>query len=159
MPIQFPKPYAHNHPPVKDVNDIFEEHMTFGSRAADTVAGAMGSWRFIIIQSVILFVWIVANSVAWIQGWDPYPFILMNLMLSTQAAFTAPIIMMSQGRQATKDRLEAHNDYLINLKSEEELRIIMEHLTAQDKALQILQETLDNMQATLHNSNQTQHNT
>ncbi|MEQ8676233.1 MAG: DUF1003 domain-containing protein [Aggregatilineales bacterium] len=155
MPIQFPKPYAHNHPPVKDVNAIFEEHMTFGNRAADTVAGAMGSWRFIIIQSVILFVWIVANSVAWIKGWDPYPFILMNLVLSTQAAFTAPIIMMSQGRQAIKDRLEAHNDYLINQKSEEELRVIMEHLTAQDKALQNLQQTLDNMQATLNTRNQT----
>lgn len=149
MPINFPKPYTHNHPPIANVNEIFEERMTVGDRAADTVAGAMGSWRFIIIQSVILFVWIVLNSVAWIKGWDPYPFILMNLVLSTQAAFTAPIIMMSQGRQADKDRIEAHNDYMVNQKSEEEVRIIMEHLTAQDNALQILQATLDEMKKAL----------
>jgi uncharacterized membrane protein len=153
MQFNFPKPYTHNHPPIKNVNEIFEERMTVGDRAADTVAGAMGSWRFIIIQSVILFVWIVLNSVAWIKGWDPYPFILMNLMLSTQAAFTAPIIMMSQGRQAIKDRIEAHNDYLINQKSEEEARIIMEHLTAQVKALQILQATLDEMKKMLDQQN------
>ncbi len=153
MQFNFPKPYTHTHPPIENVNEIFEERMTLGDRAADTVAGAMGSWRFIIIQIVILFVWIVLNSVAWIKGWDPYPFILMNLVLSTQAAFTAPIIMMSQGRQAIKDRIEAHNDYLINQKSEEEARVIMEHLTAQDKALQILQATLDEMKKMLDQQN------
>ncbi len=73
--------------------------------------------------------------VAWSYHWDPYPFILMNLLLSLQAAYTAPMIMMSQNRKADRDRLEAHNDYLINLKAEEEIRAILDHLVAQDQAL------------------------
>ena len=77
---------------------------TTGERAADTVAAAMGSWRFIIIQSAIVAAWIALNLVAILRHFDPYPFILLNLLFSTQAAYAAPIIMMSQNRQATKDR-------------------------------------------------------
>jgi uncharacterized membrane protein len=75
-----------------------------GERAADAVATSMGSWRFIIIQSIVVAVWIAVNVVAIIQRFDPYPFILLNLLFSTQAAYAAPIIMMSQNRQAQKDR-------------------------------------------------------
>ncbi len=78
--------------------------MTTGERAADTVAGAMGSWQFIIVQSVIVAAWILLNIVAVVGHFDPYPFILLNLLFSTQAAYAAPIIMMSQNRQAAKDR-------------------------------------------------------
>lgn len=95
----------------------------------------MGSWTFIVIQSVILLFWIILNLAAWVQHWDPYPFILMNLVLSTQAAYAAPIIMMSQNRQAAKDRLDAHQDFVINQKAEEEIRVIMDHLEAQDQAI------------------------
>jgi uncharacterized membrane protein len=77
---------------------------TTGERAADTVAAAMGSWRFIIIQSVVVVAWILLNLVAIVRRFDPYPFILLNLLFSTQAAYAAPIIMMSQNRQAAKDR-------------------------------------------------------
>jgi uncharacterized membrane protein len=77
---------------------------TTGERAADAVAAAMGSWRFIIIQSAIVAAWIALNLVAIFRHFDPYPFILLNLLFSTQAAYAAPIIMMSQNRQATKDR-------------------------------------------------------
>jgi uncharacterized membrane protein len=77
---------------------------TTGERAADAVAAAMGSWRFIIIQSAIVAAWIGANIVAAVHHFDPYPFILLNLLFSTQAAYAAPIIMMSQNRQASKDR-------------------------------------------------------
>ncbi len=77
---------------------------TSGERAADAVAAAMGSWRFIIIQSVIVAAWILLNIVAVVRRFDPYPFILLNLLFSTQAAYAAPIIMMSQNRQAAKDR-------------------------------------------------------
>ncbi len=77
---------------------------TTGERAADTVAAAMGSWRFIIIQSAIVAAWIAANIVAAVHHFDPFPFILLNLLFSTQAAYAAPIIMMSQNRQAAKDR-------------------------------------------------------
>src|SRR5690349_8389838 len=77
---------------------------TTGERAADAVAAAMGSWRFIIIQSVIVAAWIVLNIMVIVRHFDPYPFILLNLLFSTQAAYAAPIIMMSQNRQAAKDR-------------------------------------------------------
>jgi uncharacterized membrane protein len=94
----------------------------------------MGSWKFIITQSIVLSAWVVLNVVAWSYRWDPYPFILMNLVRSLQAAYAAPIIMMSQNRFAERDRVEAHNDCLLNVKSEEEVRIILEHLEAQNEA-------------------------
>ncbi len=135
QPLHFPEPFAHDHPPVVSVNHLEEEQLSFGQRAADRIASTVGSWRFIIIQSVLLLVWIALNVTAYLQHWDPYPFILMNLLLSTQAAYTAPMIMMSQNRQAIRDRLEAHNDYLINQKAETEIRAMMDHLVAQDRAL------------------------
>jgi uncharacterized membrane protein len=89
----------------------------------------------------------VLNVVAWTRHWDPYPFILMNLFLSLQAAYTAPIIMMSQNRLAARDRIEAHQDFLVNQKAEEEVRAILTHLAAQDHALAIIHETLDSLVA------------
>jgi uncharacterized membrane protein len=105
----------------RNVNELHDEQLTFGQRLADGFATVMGSWRFIIIQSCILVGWIALNVVGWIQHWDPYPFILLNLMLSFQAAYAAPIIMMSQNRQAAKDRLQADHDYEVNLKAEIEI--------------------------------------
>ena len=99
----------------------FEEHLTLGQRIADRVAETMGSWTFIIIQSTILLFWIVLNVVAYMNHWDPYPFILLNLGLSFQAAYAAPIIMMSQNRQAEKDRMQTRNDYEVDLKAEMEI--------------------------------------
>ena len=133
--LTFPKPFSHAHLPVQDVNDILDEQTSPGERAADWVATAIGSWRFIVGQSILLLIWIILNVTAWVNHWDPYPFILMNLFLSMQAAFTAPVIMMSQNRQADRDRLEAHNDFMINQKAEEEIRVILEHLEAQNTAL------------------------
>ena len=75
------------------------EPPTFPERIADAVAGALGSWRFLLVQSIVFAGWITANVIGWIAAWDPYPFILLNLLLSFQAAYTAPIIMMSQNRQ------------------------------------------------------------
>jgi uncharacterized membrane protein len=145
--LHFPSPFKHEHPPVQNINEIFQEQLTLGQRTADWVANTMGSWVFIIIQSVILMSWVILNIVAWVQHWDPYPFILMNLVLSMQAAFAAPIIMMSQNRQAARDRLEAHNDYLINQKAEEEVRAILNHLAAQDQALAQMHQMLLDLQA------------
>ncbi len=95
-----------------------------GQRVADWVAAGVGSWRFIITQSVILALWILANTLAWAYRWDPYPFILLNLVLSVQAAYTAPIIMMSQNRQADIDRRKAERDYHVNLKAELEIELL-----------------------------------
>ena len=98
--------------------------LTVGQRIADQVAATMGSWNFIIIQSALLAVWIVLNVTAFIQKWDPYPFILLNLALSFQAAYAAPFIMMAQNRQQDIDRKEAENDYKINIKAELEIELL-----------------------------------
>jgi len=95
--------------------------LSFGQRLADGVAATVGSWRFIIVQSGLLLLWILLNVIGWIQAWDPYPFILLNLALSFQAAYTAPILMMSQNRQAEIDRHKAEIDYRINIKAELEI--------------------------------------
>lgn len=97
---------------------------TVGQRLADRVAAVVGSWRFIAIQSTLLILWIGLNVTAYIQNWDPYPFILLNLVLSFQAAYTAPIIMMSQNRQSDIDRERARLDYDINIKAELEIELL-----------------------------------
>ena len=127
--------FKHEHPPIIDVNEVVDEQMTVGQKVADTVAATVGSWRFIIIQSCILAIWLALNITGIVFRWDPYPFILLNLMLSFQAAYAAPFVMMSQNSQSEKDRLTAQNDYLINCKGEEEVRFIMEHLDHQDTVL------------------------
>jgi uncharacterized membrane protein len=134
----FPKPYEHKHPPVANLNDVIDQQLSFGQRTADRVAALLGSWPFIIVQSVLLVAWAIVNVVAWSYHWDPYPFILMNLFLSLQAAYTAPVILMSQNREVQRDRLEAHNDYELNQKAEEEIRVILAHLSAQDQALEAI---------------------
>src|SRR5947207_7944865 len=101
-----------------------QPQLTVGQRIADTVAATMGSWNFIIIQSVILLIWIALNVTAYVQQWDPYPFILLNLALSFQAAYAAPFIMMSQNRQQDIDRKAAENDYNVNIKAELEIELL-----------------------------------
>ena len=98
--------------------------LTVGQRFADAVAATMGSWRFILIQSFILMIWIGLNVTAYIQKWDPYPFILLNLVLSFQAAYAAPFIMMSQNRQQDIDRKAAEDDYQVNIKAELEIELL-----------------------------------
>lgn len=104
------------------------EQLTMGERVADSVAATMGSWSFIIVQSVILTVWIVLNLVAWIGHWDPYPFILLNLALSFQAAYAAPFIMISQNRQADRDRHQADQDYRTNVEAERRIEELQKRL-------------------------------
>ena len=105
-----------------------ESPLTAGQRIADYVAATMGSWRFIIIQTTILIFWIALNVTAYVQRWDPYPFILLNLALSFQAAYAAPFIMMSQNRQQDIDRKEAAADYQINVKAELEIELLHQKL-------------------------------
>jgi uncharacterized membrane protein len=102
--------------------------LTSGQRIADIVAASMGSWRFIIIQSVILLIWIALNVTAFVEQWDPYPFILLNLALSFQAAYAAPFIMMSQNRQQDIDRQAAEHDHQINIKAELEIELLHQKL-------------------------------
>jgi uncharacterized membrane protein len=100
--------------------------VTLGDRISDKVAATIGSWNFIIIQTIILVAWVILNVTAYIQHWDPYPFILLNLMLSFQAAYSAPIIMMSQNRQSAIDRQDARHDYEVNMKAELEIELLQD---------------------------------
>jgi uncharacterized membrane protein len=111
-----------------------ENVRTRGDRVADRVAAWVGSWTFIIAQTVILLLWIVLNVVAWMRHWDPYPFILLNLALSFQSAYAAPILMISQNRQAKLSERRNHLDLQINMLAEQEtteilrlLRLLCEH--------------------------------
>jgi uncharacterized membrane protein len=106
------------------VQETFESQLTFGQRMSDHIASFGGSWRFIIIFGITMFLWITMNSVMLIskKPFDPFPFILLNLVLSCLAAIQAPIIMMSQNRQESKDRLRSVYDYQVNLKAELEIR-------------------------------------
>lgn len=137
--LHFPK-FKHEHAPIRNVNEIADEKLTVGQKVADAVASTMGSWKFIITQAAIMVVWVTMNSVAFLFHFDGYPYILLNLAMSAQAAFATPLIMMSQNRQSEKDRLTAQNDYQTDMKGEEEIRHIMEHLDHQDALiLQVVQ--------------------
>jgi len=132
----------------KEIKNWHEEHIetsSVGQRLADSVATGMGSWRFIIIQTIIVAVWMGLNVLGFIQHWDPYPFILLNLLFSTQAAYAAPIIMMAQNRQSDRDRAQAQADYQTNLDAKLEIEALQKHLSLietekLDKIMQMLEE-------------------
>ena len=124
--------------------------LTLGQHIADKVAATMGSWNFIIIQSAVLCVWIALNVTAYVQKWDPYPFILLNLALSFQAAYAAPFIMMSQNRQQDIDRKAADNDYKINVKAELEIELLHQKLDQlRETEVMRLTETVSDLAALL----------
>ena len=112
-----------------DIEKQFEKELTFGERLSDRIAEFGGSWKFLISFGAVIFVWIAANAVLLAtRAFDPYPFILLNLILSCLAAVQAPVIMMSQNRAEARDRLRAENDYKINLKAELEIRHLHEKI-------------------------------
>ena len=120
------------------------ETYTSGQRVADAVANGMGSWTFIIAQTVFVIIWMLLNVVGFINHWDVYPFILLNLIFSTQAAYAAPIIMMAQNRQSQRDRVQAQEDFDTNVAAKKEIEALQLHLSKietdkLDKILQILE--------------------
>lgn len=104
--------------------DKHKETLTPGQRIADVVAAGMGSWKFIIWQTIFVAVWMFLNVIGFIRHWDPYPFILLNLIFSTQAAYAAPIIMMAQNRQSQRDRVQAQADFDTNLEAKKEIEAL-----------------------------------
>jgi uncharacterized membrane protein len=127
-----------------------DQKSAFGQRLADKVAAFGGSWKFIILFAVIIAVWMFVNIFVLKKSFDPYPFILLNLVLSCLAALQAPVIMMSQNRQEEKDRERSKNDYMINLKSELEIRLLHEKVDylivhQQERLLEIQQIQVDMM--------------
>jgi uncharacterized membrane protein len=139
-----------------NINDVHDEYLSFGDRLADSIARCIGSWTFILVQAIILILWFLLNSAAWFFHWDGYPFILCNLFMSAEAAFSAPIILMSQNRQAVKDRLTSVRDYQIDKKSEQDIRAILARLDQQD---QLLEEKLDAVLTQLSTSKTTRSKT
>ncbi len=135
----------------RNVNVEAEDRMTLGERIADKVASFGGSWTFIIIFGVVMFIWVLMNTTALLRDhFDPYPFILLNLFLSMTAAIQAPVIMMSQNRQSSKDRLQADMDYEVNLKAE--LEVAQLH-----RKVDNMYERLEEHFAKLHQQNSNRH--
>ena len=133
----------------KTWHDKHAESLSFAQKLADSVANSMGSWRFIIIQSLLVAAWMILNFMAFINHWDPYPFILLNLLFSTQAAYAAPIIMMAQNRQNQRDRAQAQADYETNVEAKKEIEILQLKLNAievnkLDKIIAMLEEMKKN---------------
>ena len=121
------------------------DSLGFGQRLADKVANSMGSWKFIIIQTSIVAIWMILNFVGFMYHWDAYPFILLNLLFSTQAAYAAPIIMMAQNRQSERDRIQAAQDYKTNIEAKEEIEFLQMRLNTieiekLDKIIKLLEE-------------------
>lgn len=131
---------------IKNINTEHDSQLSFGDRIADSVANGMGSIGFIAIQSIILAAWIILNSIAFIGHWDSYPYILLNLALSFQAAYTGPFVLISQNRQSSKDRLMAEHDYEINMKS-------FDHIAQQDAQLLLSNEKQDRVLEMIQLSN------
>ena len=136
----------------KNWHERHKESSGFGSRLADSVAKGMGSWKFIIIQTVFVIIWMGLNLVAYFNHWDAYPFILLNLLFSTQAAYAAPIIMMSQNRQSERDRIQAQSDYQTNIDAKleiEALAIRLDNIETEklDKIIEMLEEMRSNQKS------------
>lgn len=113
-----------------DVHPVIENHkkLALGDKASDILTEFMGSWGFIVVFSIGIGSWIIANILMFVNHWDPYPFILLNLMLSCLSAYQAPIILMSQNRQADRDRITAKYDYAVNRKAEREIQDMQKDL-------------------------------
>jgi uncharacterized membrane protein len=129
----------------KTWHDKHQENLKMSDRIADSVANGMGSWRFIILQSVFVVIWMTLNVAGIVAHWDVYPFILLNLIFSTQAAYAAPIIMMSQNRQSQRDRIQAQEDYQTNIEAKKEIEALQLQISnleikKLDKILAMLEE-------------------
>ena len=129
----------------KNWHEKHKESLGFGSRLADSVAKGMGSWSFIVIQTILVILWMGLNLVGYVYHWDVYPFILLNLVFSTQAAYAAPIIMMSQNRQNDRDRVQAQADYQTNIDAKLEIEALAKKLNSLevdklDKIIKMLEE-------------------
>jgi uncharacterized membrane protein len=131
----------------KTWHEKHRQNLSIGQRIADGLAKGMGSWAFIIIQTIIVLAWATLNIIGFINHWDPYPFILLNLLFSTEAAYSAPIIMMSQNRQNERDRFQATEDFKTNVEAKEEIEELQKAIyrIENDKLTEILKK-LDEIQ-------------
>jgi uncharacterized membrane protein len=135
--------HQHDHPPVRDLNREVERRLNFADRVADDFARLVGSWIFVAVQVGIMVIWILLNALNILRPWDRFPFLFLNLILSLEAALWVSVVLMSLNRLADRDRLRAQHDYELNVKAEEELKALMNHLMHQDEILLQIVNRLD----------------
>jgi uncharacterized membrane protein len=135
--------HQHDHPPVRDLNREIERRETFSDRVSSDFARLIGSWGFVIAQVGIMVVWVGMNALNLIHPWDRYPFLFLNFILSLEAALWVSLVLMALNRLADRDRLRAQHDFELNVKSEEELKALMNHLMHQDEILLQIVNRLD----------------
>ena len=135
--------HQHDHPPVRDLNQEADAHMSTADKAANDLARMVGSWLFILIQAVLIVVWIGLNVLSTFNHWDAYPFAILNLVLSLEAGLWAVIVLMSLRIASDRDRLRAQHDYEQDVKTEEETKALMNHLMHQDEILLQIVQRLD----------------
>ncbi len=135
--------HQHDHPPVRDLNREVERKLAFADRVADDFARLVGSWVFVLVQVGIMAIWVMLNALNILHPWDRFPFLFLNLILSLEAALWVSVVLMSLNRLADRDRLRAQHDYELNVKAEEELKALMNHLMHQDEILLQIVNRLD----------------
>jgi uncharacterized membrane protein len=135
--------HQHDHPPVRDLNREVERRLTFSDRVADDFSRLIGTWAFVLAQVGIMVVWVGLNALNLIHPWDRYPFEFLNFILSLEAAIWVSVVLMALNRLADRDRLRSQHDYELDVKSEEELKALMNHLMHQDEILLQIVNRLD----------------
>ncbi|HXC77956.1 MAG TPA: DUF1003 domain-containing protein [Candidatus Acidoferrum sp.] len=135
--------HQHDHPPVRDLNRETERRLTLADRMAMDFTRLVGSWVFVLAQLGLMLVWVVLNALSLIRHWDPYPFQFLNFVLTFEIAAWLLLVLMAFNRQADRDRLRAQHDYELNVKAEEELKALMNHLMHQDEILLQIVNRLD----------------
>jgi len=135
--------HQHDHPPVRDLNREVDRKSTFADQVASDFARLIGSWYFVLAQAGIMVLWVGLNAFNLIHPWDKYPFYFLNFILSLEAAVWVSVVLMAVNRLADRDRLRAQHDYELNVKAEEELKALMNHLMHQDEILLQIVNRLD----------------
>jgi uncharacterized membrane protein len=135
--------HQHDHPPVRDLNREEERRLTFPDRVAADFARLIGSWVFVLVQLGIMVIWVGLNALNLIHPWDRYPFLFLNFILSLEAAVWVSVVLMALNRFADRDRLRAQHDFELDIKAEEELKALMNHLMHQDEILLQIVNRLD----------------
>ena len=127
--------HQHDHPPVRDLNKEADRRLSPGQRVGDDFARLLGSWTFVVMQSLLVLAWLLLNVLAFTNHWDAYPFQLLNLALILEAAVWVSIALMALNRLADRERLRAQHDYEVAVKAEDEVKALMTHLEVQDEIL------------------------
>jgi uncharacterized membrane protein len=135
--------HQHDHPPVRDLNRETERKLTMADRIAIDFTRLVGSWVFVLAQLGLMVVWVILNALSLINRWDPYPFQFLNFILTLEVAAWLSLVLMAFNRQADRDRLRAQHEYELNVKAEEELKALMNHLMHQDEILLQIVNRLD----------------